>query len=831
MFEVLAGAAKTAALCLVPDTGTASDIRRAFAGPLRLPPVLPLSHLVRATDYLPEATFEQLLQAVSVGVLPADSGRQALKWFLYDRLSAYSFSSAAAQAALAQKLAALFVEVDDILPLAETGNPFGKLAASGSYEAEVASVLWNETATVAPQLLRRKCAALLRIADLVTGKTLIGVTDETTTPLEASFYEHCGILVRRLPTVAKELRGFLSADDSSTVTSLALGHITHCYEGKSGSLTDAAALALLAIRRLLAADADARIGVVVYDRLLARRLRALAAAHDVLINDAGGWRVDTLSFGAGLRILVNFLLGDNSATAIDDCLRPPFWHGNAQQAAAARQWRQLNDTESFRTRQTMRDSTPLATFCDDLQAARSVLPVTAASAVDWLERLQAATTAALSAWRTDPVAEAVWANLRAVAQATPTLLNGEAFRLWLDDALTNTECTDTAIDSPVEFVSPASSARFSAVVLLGCVEEKSSPNEGWLGNRERELLGLPMLRQQRDDTRRRFCRLLANHRQVAAVWRCVDDNGERVLADAFWRLVSSALHSLGRRQSLALPPPTDITAIGAPSSASLRLRRWPETLATSQARYLMQCPYRFSVQYLMRLSDDAEINEDELSPRRTGSLLHRVLETFTNNTVGMTDKADLLAVWHESVQAVAGGAAARRLQASYWLKAGISSFIEWEWQRRAAGWRSLKTEYKAETAWRGVRIVGRIDRLDANNSGVLSVLDYKSGVLPSKKDLELGEEPQLALNAMLIAQQEVAPVSARLLCQPVTTKRAVERGDDKPLLPTLARLRHTLRKIDAGASLPANAAAKHCENCPVAGVCRRPYWQQAAAAA
>jgi ATP-dependent helicase/nuclease subunit B len=80
-------------------------------------------------------------------------------------------------------------------------------------------------------------------------------------------------------------------------------------------------------------------------------------------------------------------------------------------------------------------------------------------------------------------------------------------------------------------------------------------------------------------------------------------------------------------------------------------------------------------------------------------------------------------------------------------------FVANETARRLAGTLPLETEIKGELAFAApagaFTLEGRADRLDRQADGTLAIIDYKTGTVPTKEDVDLGFAPQLALEAVL----------------------------------------------------------------------------------
>ena len=335
------------ALCVVPDGAVADAVKRAFTGSRHLPLIIPLPKLLAAAAVLPIEAG--IIHSALFWEQPTEDDRWV--WQMYDSLSDYCGASYAAPARLelARALVRLLLEVDAHLALSPGQNPFAALTAQ-SYEAEVADKLWavlNENAEKAEEagegaevfatqpLLRRLAAVLPPFAAVVQ--------EEPPPPLLA-FYQQCGAPLLQLappPALARWEEAF-------TVEGTMPAECDHlAYQGVGDTLTQTAALALAYINNFLAAEPaepaepadpakpaqpaesaesaeNRRLGIVVYDRVLARRLRAMAEAEAVRINDRRGWRAESLMYGAALSLYADSVLDEFNLEQLGELLAVPF---------------------------------------------------------------------------------------------------------------------------------------------------------------------------------------------------------------------------------------------------------------------------------------------------------------------------------------------------------------------------------------------------------------------------------------------------------------------------------------------------------------------------
>jgi ATP-dependent helicase/nuclease subunit B len=76
-------------------------------------------------------------------------------------------------------------------------------------------------------------------------------------------------------------------------------------------------------------------------------------------------------------------------------------------------------------------------------------------------------------------------------------------------------------------------------------------------------------------------------------------------------------------------------------------------------------------------------------------------------------------------------------------------FVAKETERRASGIMPLAVEAVGQMVLGDFTLKGRADRIDRMPEGALSITDYKTGGVPTKKDVESGIEPQLLLLALI----------------------------------------------------------------------------------
>lgn len=268
---------------------------------------------------------------------------------------------------------------------------------------------------------------------------------------------------------------------------------------------------------------------------------------------------------------------------------------------------------------------------------------------------------------------------------------------------------------------------------------------------------------------------------------------------------------------------------------------WPRTWSASWTKAVMDCPYKAVGERLMKL--------EELEPfgalpdkATSGTLVHGWVEAFWQQKQGWP------APWEGPLTAETRARAEERfLQvAQYGLRQEpplvqrlwaprvprLAAALVGEWIKdAAAGRRPELLETWLSVSLGAASVGAQADRIDRVDNGLV-VVDYKTGQVPTWKAVGLGRQPQLPLEALILAAQEdyaEAPVVAAEYwqlrgygLQPVIRQGrsgATLAGWVEEARQGLARLMDTL---DASAPYPATPEPEDaCAYCALAGVCRR----------
>ncbi len=163
---------------------------------------------------------------------------------------------------------------------------------------------------------------------------------------------------------------------------------------------------------------------------------------------------------------------------------------------------------------------------------------------------------------------------------------------------------------------------------------------------------------------------------------------------------------------------------------------------------LLGDPYQFYAQAILGLRRlDPLANDPFSDPALRGTLVH-----------------DLLDKWHRAKRDEPGLALAPFAAAHFkaervhplfralWqprLIAGLERFEQWIADDVAEGRTVLATEIDGAMTFEGVKVQGRADRIDRLADGSLAIVDYKTGRVPTKEEVEAGYALQLGLLGLI----------------------------------------------------------------------------------
>lgn len=231
----------------------------------------------------------------------------------------------------------------------------------------------------------------------------------------------------------------------------------------------------------------------------------------------------------------------------------------------------------------------------------------------------------------------------------------------------------------------------------------------------------------------------------------------------------------------------------------------PRVYSISDIATLMADPYAIYARKILRLAK-LEPLDAESDASRFGDIVHTGLARFfTGSDISQPDALPrLIHALEQAMQETHPRAALAQ-----WWQARLERIAVWILQAErervaqngAPAARALECKGELSIA-EGFVLKGRADRLERDKDGLVRVVDYKTGSVPSEKKVKAGTAPQLPLEAVMAENgafgEEFKAAVKELLY--VTLSGRTKGGNEKLILSKADELREVIDR--AGESLP-----------------------------
>lgn len=591
------------------------------------------------------------------------------------------------------------------------------------------------------------------------------------------------------------------------------------------------------------------IAVIVQDRVVARRIRALLERAQVFVADETGWKLSTSRAAAAIAAWFEVVVSRGETVALLDLLKSPFLFADIPDKSA-----QVMAIESaLRSANVLGGWRAVTTALANLPAAQASLRRIATQAESFAGRKTfsewiAATNATLETLGMRNVLEDDAAGLQVIemldnftqdCHAVTQPFSFAEWRAFVSLQLESTAFVPYDLDHRV-MILPLNSAclrTFDAVLMVGADADHlpSQLNETlFFSNGVRRELGLATRESRQRQQLRDLAELLLANNEVVLSWQAHKDGEPNAVSTWIERLQLTLeragatrlrVHQVGIASHVLIPAPPVMPAPSAPQLL-------PGKLSASGYNSFVACPYQFFATRMLGLFSLDELS-DMPEKRDYGDWLHQILtiyhETIRDQKIGIGERDTLL--WKISAKIFDDALDKNGAALGYyvrWQKA-IPAYLAWANERETQGWHFIIGErwFEKPLEWEdgGIILHGRVDRIDQNEAGELAVLDYKTKNVQSLRDkLKLGEDHQLAFYGML----PDAPVEHAhyIALEPIKDKmgdaEAARYVEWKQALG--AQIAINMRAVSQGAVLPAAGIETICQYCDMRGLCRKGAW-------
>jgi ATP-dependent helicase/nuclease subunit B len=334
--------------------------------------------------------------------------------------------------------------------------------------------------------------------------------------------------------------------------------------------------------------------------------------------------------------------------------------------------------------------------------------------------------------------------------------------------------------------------RYDLTVLGGLNEgawPQAAGSDPWFSRPMRATLGLEQPERSIGLSAHDFAILAAGPRVLLT--RALKAEGTPTIASRWLQRLQQLTRGLGLEETLT--PTLDYARLAArlmdvPQGPRLPrpaptppVETRPRRLSVTEIETWLRDPYAIYAKHVLRLRP-LEALDEAIGPLERGTALHKALEIFiAKYKDGLPNDAERqLAAIADQVFAEAGIPKAALALWRPRFAGAARGFIAFERDQRD-GIVDSHLEIAGRIALGDFTLSGIADRIDLRKDGRCAILDYKTGAIPSKKQIEQLLSPQLPLEAAMLAQGGFAGIGKRIAEDLIYLSLASEKLAGKPL--------------------------------------------------
>ncbi|MCP5369929.1 MAG: PD-(D/E)XK nuclease family protein [Rickettsiaceae bacterium] len=182
---------------------------------------------------------------------------------------------------------------------------------------------------------------------------------------------------------------------------------------------------------------------------------------------------------------------------------------------------------------------------------------------------------------------------------------------------------------------------------------------------------------------------------------------------------------------------------------------FPEILYATDIELLIKSPYNFYAKKILLLRKIREISvQTELAD--FGNIFHEIMEEYTKNYI--ENHPDKAMRFKEIAADIINNSQFPLIYKDIWqtkIDHMASEIIEFDEEQRAENiynYSEIKGSIKLTINGKQVEIAAIADRILVNSRGQVSIIDYKTGQIPSKQDVLNGVAPQMIIEAIILQE-------------------------------------------------------------------------------
>ena len=290
------------------------------------------------------------------------------------------------------------------------------------------------------------------------------------------------------------------------------------------------------------------------------------------------------------------------------------------------------------------------------------------------------------------------------------------------------------------------------LVIIASINEGDFPeieSENWLGKKIKKDLGIDRVLKKTGQSAYDFCNYLSNESVVLT--RCKSKGGAVLIESPFLlkfkticRKIGVTLDS-GEKYFSQLLEKNNVGSrkISTPNPKP-KIEFRPNRISITEISKLLENPYEIYAKKILQLKELEKI-DFEPGYAEFGSFIHKALEEFVKNS----EEKNFLKKSREIFSQYFSSDEAKLI----WWPKFENIFADFEKEnQRFLGLKNY-VEIPEELQFGKILIRGKIDRVIVDNDGLAEIIDYKTGQVPSKKDVTLGVNPQLTIAALMLLEK------------------------------------------------------------------------------
>lgn len=622
-------------------------------------------------------------------------------------------------------------------------------------------------------------------------------------------------------------------------------------------------------------EATTAIGIIVNDRLLARRIRAVLEEQGIQPNDLGGWTLSTTSAATVIDILLDAIESNFKKDSLLDLLSSPFIPYNNQADCPY-----INQTYTLKKylkkhRNSATDNLDvmltLAVQCFDTQdneciqilqtinASCKTLLAYKQSEEHTLHHFTSQLVLALNDLGIHNTLESDIAGQQLIdtldnhtqnIRANDIKVTWKEWRQWLTNLFEHNYFIPPQTDKRITLctLEQTEHLQFDAAIIAGVEDNRllERKQRTFFNEKVCYELNLPTSHETNAINFVRFRKLL-QHTSKVLLSAEQENHGEPQEICSWVKLIelfsqqayatsinTSEIDLLLQAYKINQATKHDFTSLKTlqpkPNAPADLI---PSRISATQYQSLIDCPYQYFAKYILALRDIETADEFEASDY--GKLVHQCLHDFhfseqnnTSHTFNSNNSSKLVEQLSALSTSVFMHAAFPNTVKQAWLQrwlTNVPAYIDWAIER-AKQWRPMRGESLIQTQLNArISLYGQIDRIDSDTQNI-AVIDYKtSSSKPTKKSVINGELVQLPFYALLddnIIQAEYLSLGTQGEIKSSASINADELAELKS--EHLPRLEYLLNELVNEANLTAQGDDYTCGICEYQGLCRKQHW-------